>query len=643
MGNSSSARRVRRKKNVQEMSAEGKRAFLESTAGKNASDVDALTGQLKQMTVSGSSSSSTSSSAKKANGYQLKVRQPVKKSVELDEARKSETLFAKQKELKSTPPSNRTAYPSKKWSPEEDELLREAVAEFNAKNWKAIAQRVPDKTHLQCLQRWKKVLQPGLIKGHWTEEEDNMLRSLVDESGSTSWVAVAKYIPGRTAKQCRERWSLNLDPSINRGPWTAEEDKHLLALHEQLGNKWAEISGHMEGRTENAVKTRYKSIVRAMQKQWTPAEDRVLVDAKATASNRWVAIASQLPGRSKNAVRQRWKFLVAEYPNLDEVVDTDRGYVWSLPVYMQNAYHPTHPIHAEMRPSEYAQAAMAARPPPILEHVVHEETHEERMRALPPLEHTHDPRYRPTDTQSDISNQATTSSIPDSASVSRNDDLLFPSSNTDYFAGANASPSAYSTDGEASRLMDANYGFEAESQYAQIKAEPNVHITNYGDEHNAGVQARVKYEPFHTTHHHHPTMHHPAGNVPPVHGHEHLVSDAELTFDDFSAPINAQPPTHTSLGGLEVGDMVTSGLEDFAVTDDVAFPNHGSQHPQQASTQDLGLEAHYGPTTTRGPSGILAAGHEMSATSFTSQDQFMLIDALQDAPVDENPPKIMIR
>ena len=61
---------------------------------------------------------------------------------------------------------------------------------------------------------------------------------------------------GRTSKQCRERWAHHLDPSINRGPYSAEEDKTILELQAQMGNKWSEIARMMPGRTENAVKVR---------------------------------------------------------------------------------------------------------------------------------------------------------------------------------------------------------------------------------------------------------------------------------------------------------------------------------------------------------------------------------------------------
>ena len=149
----------------------------------------------------------------------------------------------------------------RKWSPEEDELLRVAVEFHDGRNWKAIAELVPGRNHVQCLQRWKKVLRPGLVKGHWTEREDKLLRRLVSEAPK-NWGQVAAQIPGRTAKQCRERWCNHLDPRIKKSGWSAAEDAALLRLYSDVGQRWAAISKGLPGRTENAVKIRWKTLAR---------------------------------------------------------------------------------------------------------------------------------------------------------------------------------------------------------------------------------------------------------------------------------------------------------------------------------------------------------------------------------------------
>ena len=138
--------------------------------------------------------------------------------------------------------------------------MRNAVETHGEKQWKSIAEHVPGRNHVQCLQRWKKVLKPGLKKGHWTEEEDQLLRQLVFQAreeaaqqctdgqapGAThtwlkNWGVVAAKISGRTAKQCRERWCNHLDPGIKKGGWTGEEDAKILQAQAEMGNRWSHI------------------------------------------------------------------------------------------------------------------------------------------------------------------------------------------------------------------------------------------------------------------------------------------------------------------------------------------------------------------------------------------------------------------
>ncbi|KAG7377882.1 hypothetical protein PHYPSEUDO_010886 [Phytophthora pseudosyringae] len=154
----------------------------------------------------------------------------------------------------------------KRWTQEEDEKLREAVGRHGERNWKSIAEEVPGRNHTQCLQRWTKVLAPGLVKGHWRPEEDDLLKELVAE-GRKNWGQVATRIPGRTSKQCRERWYNHLDPSIIRGEYSTEEDRMILDAQARLGNRWSAIAAMLPGRTEDAVKIRWKSLCRVRKGQ----------------------------------------------------------------------------------------------------------------------------------------------------------------------------------------------------------------------------------------------------------------------------------------------------------------------------------------------------------------------------------------
>ena len=171
-----------------------------------------------------------------------------------------------------------------KWSAQEDDLLRTAVSQHGTRSWSEVAKQLPDRSALQCSNKWS-LLTSDIHKGNWSPEEDRILSNAVEEwtekrSGSQSsensvskyrgmdipWHDIASLLPRkRTGVQCQARWCESLDKSIRKGKWSPEEDDLLMEGIRAHGYMWYKIANLVHNRTQRQCRTRWIQIKAMLQ------------------------------------------------------------------------------------------------------------------------------------------------------------------------------------------------------------------------------------------------------------------------------------------------------------------------------------------------------------------------------------------
>jgi hypothetical protein len=96
----------------------------------------------------------------------------------------------------------------------------------------------------------------------FTEQEDNHLRALVAQFGVTNWNLIASQMPGRIARQCRDRWNHYLTPRHGNEQWTSDEDRLLIQHLHQYGPRWSDIAALFPGRKDITVRNHCYRLVR---------------------------------------------------------------------------------------------------------------------------------------------------------------------------------------------------------------------------------------------------------------------------------------------------------------------------------------------------------------------------------------------
>jgi hypothetical protein len=93
-----------------------------------------------------------------------------------------------------------------------------------------------------------------MLQDRFAPEEDSILCRFVLNSGTRAWDHAASLLPGRTARQCRDRWRHYLQGTYPNSSWTDFENTLFWKVVALAGPKWNEILPLFRGKTQSDLR-----------------------------------------------------------------------------------------------------------------------------------------------------------------------------------------------------------------------------------------------------------------------------------------------------------------------------------------------------------------------------------------------------
>ncbi|KAI8636619.1 Homeodomain-like protein, partial [Parasitella parasitica] len=161
-----------------------------------------------------------------------------------------------------SPLTEARTFTSRKWTAEEDELVLKGIADFGPSSWAKIASEyLPWRTRVQIRNHYRSKLDPSIKKDKWTEHElDLLLRRTI--AFGQDWNKVAEGISERTPEQCSQVWLNELDPGMNKDPWSDEETRLFWERVHQCGGDFVKVAEGLPGRNRLICCRKFWSTVR---------------------------------------------------------------------------------------------------------------------------------------------------------------------------------------------------------------------------------------------------------------------------------------------------------------------------------------------------------------------------------------------
>lgn len=207
-----------------------------------------------------------------------------------------------------------------RWERSEDEKLKESVEEMGVQDWERIAQSLgTSRTQYQCVVHYSNRVcdKQEFAVGKWTKEEDERLLNVINSAKVGEfipWTKVASYMGDRNHCQIYNRYVNCLDPKLVKGRFSKEEDLLIVAGIEVFGATYKEMASLMSNRSHNQIRERYERHLlnkTAKTGSFSLEEDeRLLKLVDKHGERNFALVAKEMKTRSRTQVRQRYNCIM---------------------------------------------------------------------------------------------------------------------------------------------------------------------------------------------------------------------------------------------------------------------------------------------------------------------------------------------
>jgi Myb-like DNA-binding domain len=196
------------------------------------------------------------------------------------------------------------------WS-QQDNLKLKAEVRAGRENWDSIAQNM-NRGPAACKIRYEHHVKESVNRGPWTKDEELLLVELVEKHKGVGWESVARDLgTSRTPVACLQRFQRSLNPKIASPQFSKDEDEKLAQIMTVYSScSWGMISAEIGGNhIHEQVHRRWKAISANLKaKHWNEVEDALLKKLVKCYGHPtpWPEIAEYFEGKSDVRCRERF-------------------------------------------------------------------------------------------------------------------------------------------------------------------------------------------------------------------------------------------------------------------------------------------------------------------------------------------------